>query len=165
MLYIFTILFCLISNMCFAGTAKDMITAFKKLDARCQTGISYKEFNTALGDLQFYINEFKNDKTFQDKTEINNLVTNISKHYANAKGIWSVKFSKLKLDPIPKNNKLYSLFIDYYPEAEKDYSEGGVLENRSGEHKLDISHAVGYAFNKASKDIKAADQLIKTIDP
>ena len=48
----------LISNICYAQSAKDAVRALQKFQARIEVGISYRDYAPALGDVKFEVNQF-----------------------------------------------------------------------------------------------------------
>jgi len=55
-----------------ADSAKDGIIALKKLQAKCQTGISYRDYSNALGEAKFPVNmytESEESKKYPDLTQ------------------------------------------------------------------------------------------------
>ena len=48
----------IIPSIAFGQSAKDAIRALKKLEARVEAGISYKDYAPALGDAKFEVNLF-----------------------------------------------------------------------------------------------------------
>jgi hypothetical protein len=51
-------LFTFFSTTAFAQSAKEIITAFEKLESKIEVGISYNDYSSALGDVNFKIKMF-----------------------------------------------------------------------------------------------------------
>jgi hypothetical protein len=142
-------------SVCSAETANDAVRALKKLEARCQAGISYKDFPPALGDAKFTTNMYLEGSESKKTPELAKLIKNAIGHYKFTYAVWGTKFrlsNNLSID-----NKLATLFFDTYPGSKKDSKEGGVIVD--GNYNID--RAVNYTMTEASKDIANASKLLE----
>ncbi len=77
----------------FAQSAKEAILGLKKLQARCQSGISYQEYGNAVADAMFPVNLFKESEAAKESPELADSVRKVMFHYVYANEIWQYKFS------------------------------------------------------------------------
>lgn len=142
-------------------SAKNAVRALKKLEARCQAGISYRDYAPALGDATFEVNMFIET---DDSKKLENLTASIKKtllHYVNANILWELRFS-MKHEIYDIYSDFTSSFFQLYPEANKSVEEGGIIS------KLDdypngavyFPIAISYVFSEASKELANSFALL-----
>ncbi len=95
-----------ISNWVYGETAKDAYIALKKLEAKCQVGISYNNYFEALGDIQFDINMFLESRQAERNPELTESIIVTLDHY---------KFASTVLEYFYGNNA-----IIYHRGTDKD---------------------------------------------
>lgn len=141
-------------------TAIDAIDALSKLRAKTQVGIAYKDYGPALGDVKFYINKFT--ESSQSK-EFPLLVESVEKSFDIFKiagEIWSLKFNgnsgveEFTTDFSPGSPGWQ--VTKYFPGANKDMSEGGLMVKDS----LHISSAISFLFSEANKELQKAAGMV-----
>ena len=175
----------LFPTIAIADSAKEAVRALKKLEARCQTGISYKDYAPALGDAKFEVNLFIEGREATKKPELTRMISQTMKDYEMAQTVWAKKFSDQQLTVssyIFREDPLYNLLLQEYPDANKSIKEGGVLQELynpdackyivskgiplpsfcidRGEFKIDIDRMVNFIWTKASERLKTAMRSI-----
>jgi hypothetical protein len=76
----------------FGESAKEAVRALKKIEAKIQAGISYKDYAPALGDAQFEVNMFLEGPEAKQKPDLANSVRKALEHYKMAGSVWDYKF-------------------------------------------------------------------------
>lgn len=90
---VFIVAFLSISTVLFADTTKDAVMALKKLEARCQSGISYRDYSGALADAKFPVNVFLESKESRKNTNLTDSISTAIRHYEFAGKIWHIRIS------------------------------------------------------------------------
>jgi len=93
----------MLSVSAYAETAKDAIMGLKKLQARCQSGISYRDYSNALGEAKFPVNLFMESAEAKKIPELTDSIKIVMGHYEYAGYIWHEKIaaiSKSTPDPV-----------------------------------------------------------------
>lgn len=144
-----------------AQTAKNAILALKELQARCEAGISLRDYAPALGKTKFQVNQFLENKEETSKSkELNGHIFKAMFHYEYALDAWKAKSSRtgiIKKDWEP-------LIIKAYPQTDKLIDEGGarVISNSAGMqlNYLMPSSVLSIIWREASKEIANADKIV-----
>jgi hypothetical protein len=84
------------ANVCFAQSAKDAVRALQKLQARVESGISYRDYGLALGDARFDVNLFLQSPQAKNE-KLKASIRRAMEHYQMARTVWQVKFDKMYL--------------------------------------------------------------------
>jgi hypothetical protein len=92
-LYPFLIVLVL-SSAAFAETAKDAIKALKRLEAKCQIGISYRDYTPALGDAKLDVNMYLESEEANNNKQLAEDISEAMAFYVYAKEIWEERFKK-----------------------------------------------------------------------
>lgn len=157
---------CLFSpSVSFAQSAKDALKALKRLEARCESGISYKEYSPALGDAQFEVNLYLESKEAKDNPKLAMIINGIMFDYKWAKLAWDEKFSKKPLmNSIMIDSSLAQSLIKIYPDMKKPFTEGGAYSVSTiffmKHEKLMIPGILNVIWGKASNSIKEATTML-----
>lgn len=77
-----------------AQSAKGALLALKKLEARCQVGISYRDYLPALGEAKLAVNLFEESHGGENGALINILLSLVVDTYGAAGSYWSLKISE-----------------------------------------------------------------------
>jgi hypothetical protein len=75
-------------NVCFAQSAKDAVRALQKLQARVESGISYRDYAPALGDALFEVKLFLRSPEAKTKPELAAAVSKAMEYYQTAGEMW-----------------------------------------------------------------------------
>jgi len=65
----------------FGQSAKEAVRTLKKLEARVQVGISYRDYMPALGDAQFEVNQFLESSEARKKPHLAESINKVMDHY------------------------------------------------------------------------------------
>jgi hypothetical protein len=144
-----------------AQTAKNAIFALKELQARCEAGISLRDYAPALGKVKFQVNQFLENKEETSKSkELNGHIFKAMFYYEYALDAWKAKSPRTGI--IQKNWE--PLIIKAYPQTDKLIDEGGarVISNSAGMqlNYLMPSSVLSIIWNEASKEIVNADKIL-----
>lgn len=87
----------LISNICYAQSAKEAVRALQKLQVRTEVGISYRDYAPAVGDALLEVKLFLNSPEAKEKPELAVAISKVMQHYTYAGGWWQIKFAYMRL--------------------------------------------------------------------
>jgi hypothetical protein len=148
----------------FSQSAKEALIALKKLEARCEAGISYRDYSPALGEAKFPVNLFLESSEAKENPDLALSIKTTFNHYDIAKMIWEYEFPYYEdyYNYVFVNSEKGQLFLKLYPNLEIDrkyiYVEGrGSV--KEGEQYIVISSAVRTIWAEASKELKKATSL------
>ena len=164
-----------------AGTEKDAITALKKLEARIEAGMSYRDYSPALGEAKFAVNMFLESADAKKNADLTSLIKGIMTHYERFGFAFGERLngayiyidrkprfsSKELLDEALREQQLYKELLEQYPEAKKPVEEGGAIDrdvNEKGKdiknlkygRVLNLNHLLQIIQKAASADLKTA---------
>lgn len=149
------------ASVCSAETAKDAVRALKKLEARCQAGISYRDFAPAIGDAKLYVNLYTESEEAKKNPKLVLAITEAMANYQFANSIWSRKFSDGTIkDFIRSDEPEFDIFFEAYPDVKKVDTPESVVSETNGTMRLHISSAVKHCFSAASKELDKAAKLL-----
>jgi hypothetical protein len=77
----------------FAQSVKEAVVALKKLEARCQSGISYTDYGPAVGDAKVPVNLLLESEHAKRSPELTDSINRVMNHYEFAGKIWQLRFS------------------------------------------------------------------------
>ena len=86
-----TVMVLSLSNIGFAQSAKEAVRALQKLQARVESGISYRDYGSALGDAAFEVKLFLQTSEAKDKPELARPIALTLEHYKMAGSVWDFK--------------------------------------------------------------------------
>lgn len=102
----------------FAQSAKEAVMALKKLQARCETGISYREYSPALGEAKYAVNLFAESEEAKESPKLKDSILNAITHYEFANIVWKHKFSSRSLTySIDADSNAGRAIEELYPRA------------------------------------------------
>jgi hypothetical protein len=140
-----------ISVPVFAQSAKDAILALKKLEARIEAGVNYRDYAQALGEAKFPIKLFQESAEAKENQEVNSHITASIGYFEIAKLVWDYKFGLGGArDFIPADNSLGKSILERF---------SGITVDRFG---IFVDEAVGKYWAEASKEIKLASSTLAT---
>jgi hypothetical protein len=140
----------------YADSARDTVTALKKLQARCQSGVSYREYVNALGDAKFPVNLFIGSAEAQKFPDLTASINKAMKHYEYASTLWNTKMSSkfgdlIKVDS-PKGGEIKIL----YPVAQPS-------KVNKDEHYY-VDSLLPVIWNAATKELDETTKLYAAIE-
>jgi len=82
----------------YAQPTKDAVMGLKKLQARCQSGISYRDYSNAVADAKFPVNVFIESADAKKSPELTESINKAMGHYEYASKLWNLKMSGYDID-------------------------------------------------------------------
>ncbi len=158
---IFWVFLILISNIAHAQSAKEAIMGLKKLEARCQSGISYRDYSNAVADAKFPVNLFLESSTSKNNKELSTSISKAMLHYEMAGAFWNNKFSIWEYS-VSKDSE--EEIIKIYPEADKDAQNNGARMNYNGHNHMVVDFLLPVVWREASKELDNATKLYAKIE-
>ncbi len=148
-----------------------VVKALKKLEARTQVGISYRDYAPALGEAKAEVNLFLESP---EATKMPELAASISKamnHYEIALKVWRRRIETVDLIRMRADVPLYrevmqefSPFLEQYPAVNRPDTEGGAIVtlDRSGEQEknLSLGKLRSIIWNEASEELGRATSIL-----
>jgi hypothetical protein len=95
----------LVSNICYAQSAKEAIRALQKLQTRVEVGISYRDYAPALGDTKFEVNLFLKSPEAKDKKELALKIERCLTDHQLASSVWNLYFTKLRQGLVMRDSR------------------------------------------------------------
>lgn len=133
----------------YAQTAKDALMGLKKLQARCQAGISYRDYGNALADAKFPVNLFMESAEAKKSQDFTDSINNVINHYVSAGVVWNYKISNTTLMNVNEPQGLAVKKI--YPQA--PIVRGGWKDYYS------VDELLPYMWEKASVELENTSKL------
>lgn len=120
MIVLFVALFFVLSLFAnvYADSAKGAVMALKKLQAKCQSGVSYREYVNALGEAKFPVNLFIESSEAPKFPELTASINKAMKHYEYASTLWNTKMSSKFGDLIKVDSEKGREIKELYPKAQ-----------------------------------------------
>jgi len=139
-------------------SSKDSYRALKKLEAKIQAGISYKEYGPALGDAKLEVNLFSESPEAKEKSRLNEIFNKSMSHYEEAGMVWRYQFAASRLPScmVPSeqggnDSPLIQQILRSYPMARSKVDSMG---------RLSYSDAIKAIWQEASEELKKASKLL-----
>jgi hypothetical protein len=147
------------SNLGISQSAKEALLALKKLEARCQSGISYQDYSPALGEAKFPVNLFLESKGASVNYQLAVSIKTIMEHYEMVQPVWEVKFTNI-YHRIYSNDKLGELLVDKYPDVNNIFRDNKIIIHDDTMEFIDADLMLKIIWNAASTELKKATILI-----
>jgi len=142
-----------------AQSSKDAYKALKKLEAKIQTGISYKEYGPALGDTKFEVNMFSESAEAKEKPRLKEIFNKTIGHYEEAGTVWRYRFAgrgvpncMVPSDQGGDDSALIQQILRSYPSTRSKIDSMG---------RLWYEDALKAIWQEASEELKKAGPLLK----
>jgi hypothetical protein len=142
----------------YAQVTKDALMGLKKLQARCQAGIAYRDYSNAVADALFPVKIYLTSADAKKYPELALSVKNTMQHYEYAGYVWDRKMQAPRDDMLSKGfiwdkGELGKEVKSLYPAAE---ATGGFVKY----YPIDLLLPV--IWKEASKELEiASDQYAK----
>lgn len=141
-------------TMSYAQLAKDAIMALKKLEARTEVGISYRDYTPALGEAKFLINIYLESKEADNDPQLKDAIVKAMRCYDDAKTYWKYEFDADGIIGMWPNT------LKEYPEAKKPINAGGASVNRwPFGRRLMVKALLPIVWKHASQELTKATDL------
>lgn len=147
-----------LSGVAFGQSAKDAYKALKKVEARVEAGVSYKDYPPVIADAKSEVNMFLEGKEAKKNSQLAEHIKKAMDYYMTAGNIWSIKFalSSGTLDTPGTDNEYGRAVKRLYPKAKSELAP-------SGEGQVyRISNVLSQIWGDASKELKIASEYLKT---
>lgn len=153
-------------------SGKEAVRGLKKLQARCKAGISYKDYGVALGEAKFEVNLFLESQDAKKRGKLAESIDKIMEHYEFAGTVWRHKFSGGRgvTETISLKSDFGQSILKFYPNANKDFKEGGALATFEGYSSsslqipertdIFIDALLPVIWKEASDELKRATSLL-----
>lgn len=155
----------------FAQSAKEAVLGLKKLHARCQAGISYRDYSNAVADAKFPVNLFMESEDAKKFPDLADSVKAVMKHYEYAGYIWDNQMSVIsRLDAfssrglIATDSALGKEFNNLYPgtpETKGYYYVPLALSNIWGKAAQELENTTKLYAKTESDESNDIDKLKK----
>lgn len=141
----------------FLKSAKTVLSALKKLDAKTSAGISYQDYSPALADVIYETSEFVEGDYGKFNEEFSAEILEAKEDYERAGAIWDVKFKgDITCYKPPCNFTFFALrfpdMLDRYPELKTAYHK---------EFGYYIDQSVSIVLSAASKRTANAAGILR----
>ncbi len=153
-----------IPDSSFAQSARDAIRALRQLEAKCEAGISYMDYDSALRDVNIEVDQFLKSEEAEKDLPSRVLVRRVVRHYKSAGLVWKIKTDSRMANPdvLHKDSEAVPMITGLYPGIEEPAEKGGAMvTSESGSSFLSITLIVSHIWGQASKDLKMAEDLLK----
>jgi hypothetical protein len=160
-LAVFCVIFILIiaPSLVFGQSAKEAVVAFKKLQNKIETGISYRDYSPAVADAKFPAKLFLESAEAKKEPDLAESLSKIANHYDSAIAVWEYKFSGDRdcpsgwiCEPILSNVK------KIYPDAPSH------IAGYTRKPYMEISEVLLFIWGKASDELKMASNLLQNVE-
>jgi hypothetical protein len=158
-----------------AQSSKDAYKALKKLEARTQAGISYKDYGPALGDAKVEVNMFSESAEAKEKPRLKEIFNKAMGHYEEAGNVWRYQFAGRGAPPYmvsPDDSAMINQIMRYYPSIRTkvkstefdeptsydDFKRG--IKRKVYRESLSYSDAIKAIWQEASEELKKAGPLL-----
>lgn len=179
-LLLLVLLLLAIPSLTFGQSGKECYRAFKKMEAKIEVGVPYREHQSLLGDVKLELNMFKDSLQARQNEELISVFEKAYSHYGNAGKYWQLEmdhgksgilsyFREYRLMPKGPKRDLYEnlkLIIDnlfsQYPELAKPIEEGGcrLSDNFPQWIEVDLKRVISHCWSQASKELKIVPRLL-----
>lgn len=137
-----------------AQSAREAVMGLKQLEARCQTGISYRDYSGALADAKFPVNVYVESDEASNHSEFVASLNSAMQHYEFANRLWNAKFTAEERD-IYLSGGFFSEKSSWAALIKENYPAVPLIEKF---YPLDA--ALPVIWGEASAEIKNASKLL-----
>lgn len=138
-----------------AQSAKDALMALRKLEARCQGGMSYNDYANALGEAKIHLNLYYKSPDAEKYPDLSDSFEKAILHYEFAGMVWRQKMSHKYGEFIDMDSELGKSITRSYPNARKGMNAGS--GTYSGEYAVDSLLPLIWA--EASNELETTTDL------
>lgn len=149
------------TNKVVPPVAIEAVNALKKLQAKTQVGITYKDYSPALAEAKYALNLFIESSQAKDFPELAETLSSAFETFAMAGEVWSAKFSGSSVSSFGRKSDHPAVFAKF-PEIDQIVSKGGtgvIIEEKDGGPFL-IDGLVSFLFSKGNQEIQKASAMI-----
>lgn len=154
----------LVSNVCYAQSAKEAVRALQKLQARVEVGISYRDYAPALGDAKFEVKLFLQGPEAKEKTELASSVISSMSIYELALSIWQLGFAQVQTYNARPGMILKSSvesLCSSHPEVANEMSAwNGISGTARRNNQIPVEYIIRGLWKEAGKELEKAITLL-----
>ena len=164
----------LMTATAYGQTALDALRALKKLEARIEIGLNYKEYALYLADAKVDTTFFLESSAARQNRALSEKINRILDHYEMARLVWNLKVTKtedfgtafghLMSMQSGEEGALSRRLLKMYSQANKSVDKGGVLTMGSygsrGTNEILVDKMIGIIWKEASKELKEAIRMV-----
>jgi hypothetical protein len=158
LILIITTFFFTIPNISLAQSSHEAFKALKKLETRCQVGISYSDYKRDLGDVVYEVSSYTDSLKAKRLSNLTDAMATAVAHYVFAGRVWELKMIGDKV--IIKDDQAYREILKIYPKANKDISQGGALINFTGKTSIYIDALIPIIWSEASLAVREVERIM-----
>ena len=147
------------TNKTVPQVAIDAVDAMKKLQAKTQVGIAYKDYSPALADAKFALNLYTESAQSKEFPELSQSLNSAFETFKMAGDVWSDKFSGSSVSKFSYKTNHPTVFLKF-PDAAQDYSKGGVIISEQDGGAFSIDTMISFLFSKANEEVQKASAMI-----
>ena len=144
-----------------AQTAKDAVMALRKLQAKVEAGVTYRDYRSSLGDAKFEVDLFlEKHPPSAKEARIQSSVDKAYMHYSMAAKVWDVKIAKGRYGPCVlgyEDSDLLKILFELYPELKDERVLSGISGNYG---PLCVDDFMQAAWREARKELRTAISLL-----
>ena len=170
----FVLSFLFLAGTAYGQTALDTIRALKKLEARIDIGLNYKEYALNLADAKVEATLFLESSAARQNKALAEVIRKVIDHYETARAVWQLKVTKME-DFGTAFGHLMSLqngeegalgrrLLQRYPQANKSVEKGGALTlgayGSRGVNEILVDNMISIIWKDAAKDLKEAVGMV-----
>ncbi|MCS7215503.1 MAG: hypothetical protein NZ826_05040 [Thermodesulfovibrio sp.] len=162
----------ILPSILFAQTAEEAYKELRKVQARTQVGVSYRDYPSVLAPAKYAVNMYLKSKEAQKNPQLTSKIKLAMTYYEFALTVWDFKFPKSRYQSVKhfvfKGSPEWKILEEIFPEAIKPIEEGGIVykmkqKNIFGEDEaIFISDALNFIWNKASKELDEIENMLKS---
>ncbi len=139
----------------FAQSAKEALLALKKLEVRVESGISYRDYSSAVADAKFPVKLFLESSDSKNDNALSSAFQKAVEHYDFANSVWGQKFSCAGGSDVLFPECGFNMFS----KLKRDYPTIPISTDSSGE-LVKIDTAILGIWKAASQEVQSASDLL-----
>lgn len=154
----------------FAQPAKEALLGLKKLEARCQIGISYHDYSSAVADAKFPVNVFMESAEAEKFPDLKAAINKAMGHYETANIFWNRRMNprqgeiELQSGLIWTKSPMGQYISNAYPQAVAIAPTTGINWLLGNPKYYPLDSVLPIIWGEASKELANATALYSTIE-
>ncbi len=147
-------------EMVLGQRAEEALSALKKMKTGTMSGISYEDYATVLGKVQFQVEQFLEPSRAKDTPELADKMAYALQTYRRAGTVWSMKYTfntvRYFITISTDGGKQITSILDSYPEINK----ASMIRQFHDRPSYHISTVISELFGKANKAVDEISALL-----
>jgi len=163
-----------LTGLAYGQTALDTIRALKKLEARIDIGLNYKEYAFNFADARVEASLFLESSAAKQNRALTDQIHKVLSHYEMARVVWQLKVTKMEdfgtafghlmTLQYGEEGALSRTLLQQYPQANKSVEKGGALTmgayGSRGVNEILVDNMISIIWKEAAKDLKDAVRMV-----